>query len=879
MDHTRKERNTISPWAHSIQETYELFASSVDGITDAEAATRLKNTGPNRIAKSSKDGVLRIFASQFSSPLIFMLIGAAVITIILGEVIDTVVILLAIVINTALGFFQEYRAEETLQKLIAYIKDRTRVVRGGKEKEIDSADLVYGDCIRLSIGMRIPADARVISVNNFSVDEAILTGESLPVTKNVEPEPEGAIIAERSNMVFGGTLVVEGYATAIITATGGETEIGKIAGLVADAESEPTPLQRSIKGVSWIIFAGVVVIVTALFFLGISKGEPVLQMLLLSVAVAVGAIPEALPIALTIILTAGISRIAKHKGIVRKLSAAETLGSTTLVMTDKTGTLTQAKMQLTAVLTAEELASERSPGVQEHFSVDQKSILSKALRCVDVVIENPEEDVSLWRVVGRPLETNIALAARKAGIDVVGLLKDRMPVLPFNSTNKFSVTYSISEKIHIVMGAPDILLARSKMDKDTFVKIEERIHAVASEGKRLIGLARLPEHGHVKDGVVDPAKVTDLEFLGALVLYDPIRPEAMHAIGRIEAHGARVVMVTGDLKGTAIAIAHELGWIVHEGQVMTGAELREFGDGELRQKIADIKIFSRVTPEDKLRIGKLYQSRGEIVAMTGDGVNDAPSLKAADIGVALGSGSDVAKSAADLVVLDDNFETIVLAIEEGRRIVSNIRKAFAYLMSNCLDEVMLVGGALIAGLAMPLTALQIIWVNFFTGSLTALSYAFEENRDVGYGKAGAQRQIFNTEVRVLTIGIGLLTSFLLFVLYWALLSYGFSVDTARTILFACFSSYILVIAFSFKSLHRPLFSYPLFDNRALNFSLIFAAVLVVLSFTLPFLRNMLSIEALPVVYLPLVVFWFIFNVAVVEGAKWLVRIGMRMHRS
>lgn len=864
---------TISPWAHENASVIESFSSHETGLTDEEAEERASVVGKNTLTKKKKLEGLRVFMRQFASPLIFMLLGATVITIILKDYIDTFFIALAIFVNTTLGFYQEYKAERTLEKLIAFIKDRSRVMRGGTLKEIDSLALVPGDIIHLSIGMRVPADARVITENNFSVDESILTGESLPVHKKIDPVSEASLIVDRNNMVFAGTLVVEGYATAIITATGASTEIGKIAALVAKSGGEATPLQRSLKSLSWVIFLLVILLVSGIFAIGVLQGEPILTMLLLSAAIAVGAIPEALPIALTVILTSGVGRIARYKGIVRNLSAAETLGSTTLVMTDKTGTLTQAKMELVSILTTDALvAGEGITEKTEQLSKEAQALLVHALISTDVVIENPNDEVKDWRVVGRPLETNIALFAGAAGIDVANTLaEERLPILPFNSRNKFSVVYNPKEKHYIALGAPEILLARSRISKEKYLAVSTAFQTIASSGKRVLGVAKLPPSAIKDANRVNPEDVENLSFEGALVLYDPVRPEVKHAIRRIEKYGANVVMVTGDLKGTAMAIAREIGWDVHDGNVITGAELREFSDDVLREKIGDMKIFSRVTPEDKLRIGRLYQSRGEVVAMTGDGVNDAPSLKAVDIGVALGSGSDVAKSASDLVILDDNFETIVLAIEEGRRVVANIRKAFSYLMSNCLDEVILVGGSLIAGLAIPLSALQIIWVNFFTGSLTALSFAMEDNRDIGRARKRVERKIFNLEVKVFTVGVGVFSSLLLFILYWALLAYGIDVDLARTVLFACFASYTLLIAFSFKSMHRSIFSYPIFDNRALNASVIFASILVICSFTIPLLRNMLDLVPLSINWIIFVLFWIVINIFFVEATKWFFR--------
>ncbi len=853
------------PWAHTQNEVLALLKSDDHGLSEEDALTRLKTFGTNEIRARRKTSAILIFLRQFTSPLIFILVGAAILTVILQEYVETFVIMLAVAVNTGLGFYQEYRAENTLERLEVYMKERARVIRDGHEHEIESSFLVPGDVVRLSLGARVPADMRLITETDFSVDESFLTGESLPVQKHVDMVSEGAQVTERTNMAFAGALVVEGSATAVVVGTGDRTEIGRIAQLVSAATDEATPLQRSLSSLGWLILGGVFVIVTGLFFLGISRGEPVLEMLLLAAATAIGAVPEALPIALTVILAVGVERIAKKRGIMRSLAAAETLGSTTVVMTDKTGTLTQAKMQVITVLTKQHLI--KGTPAPKAFGHDEHQLLSDALISTEAILENPGDPRESWHFIGRPLETNIALAATAEGLDARALTKERRSTLmPFNSTNKFSAARDTKNGHVIVFGAPDVLLRHSSLSKDDYLAIEEMIQKLSNEGKRLVGVARLEGAGKKK---IDFAVVKDMQFSGIIVLYDPIRPEAKDAVERIERKGARVVMLTGDLKGTAMSMARELGWSVNENNVLTGEEIRQLSDTELLARLPLIKICARVTPEDKLRVGKLFQERGEIVAMTGDGVNDAPSLKAVNIGIALGSGTDVAKSAADLVLLDDNFETIVLAIEEGRRIISNIRKTFVYLMSNCLDEVFLIGGSLIMGLPLPLSAIQIIWVNFFTGSLPALAFAFEDNRDVG--KEKTQGAIFNSEVRYLTLGVGILTSYLLFIYYAGLLHFGVDVDIARTVLFLSFAGYILIISYSIKSLQAPLFSYPLFDNRALNWGIAIALLLLFASMLIPGLRDLLDLVPISWFWSGVVFVWLVFNILLVEGAKWLFR--------
>lgn len=861
----------VQPWAMTSSETIRELETTSTGITEKEALVRLSKYGNNTFHAKEKINAATLFLKQFLSPLIFLLLSAGVLTFILGELIETIVIALAVLLNVILGFYHEYHAENTLDKLTSFIKDRARVIRNGHEQEIDSALLVPGDLIKLSYGSRVPADARIVTINDFSVDESILTGESLPVNKNDEPVSAVALVAERKNIVHAGSLVVQGYATAIVYGTGNKTELGKIAGIVSTTERTKTPLQKSIGHLAWLIFFVVCVIVILILILGILRGEMLIPMLILSAAVAVGAVPEALPISLTVILAIGAERIAAKKGIVRKLTAAETLGSVTLIMTDKTGTLTFADMKLVSINEVGKILSGHLYKKEEKiFSREQKVLLELALLNVDVSIENPMEDISKWTFRGRPFEVNIVKACRENGISLDNFSSFSSDfvsriVLPFNSTNKFSVAEKDGN--YVVMGAPDILLARSKISKEEYLQIESWIEETSREGKRLIGIATLPKK-HAKDFSIKD--IEGLNFLGMFVFYDPIRPLVPAAIKNIESHGVSMVLVTGDLVGTAMAMAKSLDWEVKEEEVISGELLQSLSDEKLLEIIPKIKIFARVTPEDKLRIGRLYQRLGEVVAMTGDGVNDAPALKAMDIGISLGTGSDVAKSASDLVLLDDNFETISLAIDEGRRIISNVRKTFTYLMSNSLDEVFVIGGSLIFILPLPITALQIIWVNLFTGSLPALAFAFDEDLDREKRKDRGPNLIFTKSVKIFIFGIGILSSLLLFILYYLLLKIGLDVSVARSIFFACFSSYILVIGFCFRSLNHSLFSYKVFSNRKLNWSIFIGATILVLTMSVPFMRNIFELAPLPLSWLPFILFWLIFNVLLIEVTKYVL---------
>ncbi len=863
----------LAVWSIPELDVLDSLGSRQAGLLVEEIEERQKTFGKNELHSKNEISKAKIFLDQFKSPLIFMLIGAAILAAFLNEWLNTTVIMLAVLVNVILGFFQEYHAEQTIKKLKTYIKDRVRVVRGGVEQEINAIDLVPGDIIKLTYGSRIPADSRIINLNNFSVDESILTGESLPIRKKMDLVGEGTLISERTNMAFAGTLVSEGYATAVVFRTGLKTELGKIASLVASTKKDKTPLQNSLAKFGWVVFYGVILLVSIIFLLGVMRGQPIGEMLILSAAIAVSAIPEALPIALTVILAIGAERLAIKKGVMRSLSAVETLGSANLIMTDKTGTLTEAKMKLIDVVPTPEIVSGRKiisieDGIKDE---KQKEILKLAISNIDVVyVEKAENDES--RFLGRPLEVNIAISAHRNNINVV---KDKHSILlPFSSSYKFSIGLDFDTNKIVALGAPDILLNRSDIDKDSYLLIKEKIEEFSEDGNRLLGIAYLPDDSKkiINEKPFTESDAKNLEFIGLIVLRDPVRKEVPLAVKNIENSGSKVVIVTGDMKGTAIAVARELGFNIEQKNVISGEELHNMNDEELLANMPDLKIFARVTPEDKLRIGTLYKKLGYIVAMTGDGVNDAPSLKMADIGIAIGSGSDVAKSAADLVLLDDNFETIVLAIEEGRRILSNIRKAFIYLMSSVLDGVILLGGSLVFAMPLPLTALHIIWINFFTGSLPALSFAFDDNYDSYYIRKSKTKNIFNKEVIILTAGIGTLTSVLLFVLYAILLKSNFTFGEVRSLLFACFSLYVVLAAYSFRSLYKPIYKYPIFANKILNRSVLFSTGMCAMTLFVPFMQNIFKLDSMPKEAYIILPVWFILNILVIEITKWFFRL-------
>lgn len=850
-------------WSMSAEQTAEFFETdSESGLSLQEAGERIAFFGRNSFTKARTIPRLRILWEQLMSPLILILIVAGVITLFISHYRDAVFIFVAVVVNSALGFYQENKAERALAELKTYLKQRARVIRDGKERELDAEELVPGDLIRLAQGDRVPADARMIFVNDFQVDEAVLTGESLPVLKEVAPSPQAATISDQASMVFAGTLVTQGVGAALVCRTDSKTELGKIASLIASSESEKTPLQKAITNFSIYSSAVLTGLTVIVFFVGVFAGYSPFDMFLTSVAIAVSAIPEGLPVSMTVILAVGVERMAKRKGVVRKLIAAEALGGTTVILTDKTGTLTMAKMVMSRVVP---------------FGISEGRLLARALTNANVLIENPEEKPEIWRMNGRIMETALVRAAALRGIafEDISDRKDILQSLPFNAVQKFSAALvkESERRVLVFFGAPDILLSHSSLPEKERAALLEEINALASSGERVLGVASKEVPHPEKFLFPKDVAASHLSFDGLITFHDPVRSGVKNAIRRVGEAGVKTVVLTGDHRGTAVAVAREIGLSVEEGSVLDASELANLSESELAKRLPHLSVISRVTPFDKLRIAKMYQSLGEVVAMTGDGVNDAPSIKQADVGIAMGSGTEVAQSVADLVLLDDNFETIVAAIEEGRQILGNIQKVLVYLFSNVTDGLLLIGGSLLLGLTLPLNPLQILWVNFFTDSFPAVAYAFERESD-NLTKKPAKREkvkLFDPVMKFLTIAIGISASILIFVTYYVLLRLGYDEGIVRTFIFAAFGTHTLLVALSVRSLERSIFSYSLLSNRYLTGGILVGLVLMALGVYQPYLQLIFDTVPLPLPWLLGVVLVGVLNIVLVETAKWLFR--------
>ncbi len=848
-----------------VNEVFDVLKTNFSGLDNKEVAARLKTFGPNVIKEHRRLSKVEIALRQFRSLLIIILIMAGVVTIFLGEWVETGVIFAAVIVNVFFGFWQENKAETVLELLKTYIRVRARVRRSNQEHEIDASELVPGDVIRITQGDRIPADARLLFINNLEIDESILTGESLPVEKNTFPLPPATALSERKSMAFSGTLVMQGFADAVVIATGNETEFGKIAGLITEKDQKPTPLQRSVQRFAAYIGIVLLIFTLLLFGLGLYFGENIYDMFIISVAVAVSAVPEGLPIALTVIMAIGVRRLASRKGIIKKLLAAETLGSTSVILTDKTGTLTQAKMELTSML----------PYDGDNIAEHKANLLRYALINTDVIIENPQDAPEKWLLSGRALEISLVKGAAQNGVFLTRILEQTkiLDRLPFDSKHKFSASiFQTDSRIHLALfGAPEIILRFTNLSPEEQKKMVEKIEKRAFAGERVLGVASQNITADHKN-ILRQRSFNNLNFDGLITFRDPLRPRVSQAINEIAAAGVKTIIVTGDHRGTAEAVARELGMVNGKGVVLTGDDLRYLTKEELEVRSREAILYARVTPEQKVIITKLYQERGEIVAVTGDGINDAPALHAADIGVAIGSGTDVAKSAADLIILDDNFETIVTAIKEGRRILHNIRKVIIYLLSNSLSEVFLIGGALLAGIAIPINALQILFVNFFADSFPAIAFAFEDGiDDLGNHPHKLHKNLFDREMKFFILIIGTLCSAFLFILYLVLFKAGFTEELTRTFIFASFASYTLFLTFSLRSLGKSVLRYNPLSNKSLTIGVGIGLLLIAAAIYVPWLQQILNTVSLPPLWLLGVISVGFINILAVEFGKWLFR--------
>jgi len=887
----------VKPWHHfSLDAIEKHFGTKVDtGLTPVDVARQQGLHGKNVLEREKRKTFLTTALEQFKSPLVFILLIAGIVTFYLHEYVDTIVIGIALSINVLVGAFQEERAGKAFEKLNQSRQRFANVLRSGKKKKIFAEELVPGDVLLVESGMYIPADARLIAVNGLSLNEAALTGEWVEVKKDTKEIVEGARITEQENMIWMGTLVAGGSGVAVVVATGGATQLGSIAKELGERNTVVTPLQKSIHKLATYITYAITAALMVIFVVGLLRGEPLGDLLLVAIAIAVAAIPSGLPAAVTVVLALGMEAILKRGGLVRNLLAAETLGSTTIILTDKTGTLTKAEMRVSSILSLTSFENKdlhkKTKKTLTH-GTDERDVLAMAMLTSDAFVEGYDNALSEWVVHGRPVERAIMLAGLESGLNQEILLEKnkQLDLVPFNSEHRFSATLHKQEDIKAgnrmyFTGAPETLLGgasfvyengkKRRVTKkiiSNFIQAQEKY---ALDGMRVLALAfkdvqadKIPS-----DMLHDPSKLMEgLVFGGLIVVHDPVRADAAESIKEARGAGAEVIMLTGDNENTARRVAIEVGISSLKGASLTGKEVEDMTDKELLRALKTVRIFARVLPHQKMRIVKVLKESGEVVAMTGDGINDAPALRRADIGVALGSGTEVAKEASDIILINNSFTIIVRAIEEGRRILDNLKKIVAYLLSTSFSEIFVVGGAILVGAPLPLLPAQILWTNIIEEGFMNFAFAFEPKEDdvmKRNPRSHAMRSIVTPHLRSLIIILSLITGIILVALYFILLRLGLAIEEIRTIMFAVLSVDSIFFSFSLKDLSQPLWKINPFSNRYLLGALAISIGALLLALFVPAIRDLLSLVPVSGFDLMFVFIIGFMNLVAIEVVKYI----------
>lgn len=878
---------------HSLThaDIFTQLNSSPSGLSFEEATRRITEYGPNELHAGHRVTPWEILAAQFKNVLIIILLIAVLISVFVGHGVEAIAISAIVLFAALLGFIQEFRAERAIEALHQMAAPTAAVFRDGEEIDIPAREVVPGDVVLLHSGDRVPADGRIIDAINLQIDEAALTGESVPVSKHAELlENSDLAVGDRLNMAFSGTAATYGRGRMVVVATGMQTEFGKIAQMLQSVESGKTPLQENLDKVGKALARAALIVVAIIVGFSLFRGQSFIEMLIFGIALAVAVVPEALPAVVTVSLAVGVQRMVKRNALVRRLAAVETLGSTSVICSDKTGTLTKDEMTVRKIYAGGHMIEVTGSGYEPHGTFNENgksvdfntpylvSLLQGAVLASDVRLF---EHDGRWEIKGDPTEGALVVAAAKAGLKKAEL-EDQYPrvsEIPFSSeTKRMTTLHQTSEGlIAYSKGAPEVILDTcicrlgdpgvSPLDDSAKESLLAIARKMAGEALRVLAVA------YKTDAIIESAE-TKMTFLGLVGIIDPPRPEAKAAIQICEQAGIKTVMITGDHPVTAQAIASELG-ILKNGRGITGAELDAMDEDDFEREVENIDVYARVSPAHKLRVVTALQKNHHIVAMTGDGVNDAPALKKADIGIAMGiTGTDVSKEAAAITLTDDNFASIVAAVEEGREIFGNIKKYLMYLLSSNIGEIGLMAGATLLGIPMPLTAVQILYVNLATDGLPALALSVDPpEHDLMHRKPRDPRTgIFTRPIIILMVVGGLWSALVnLSIFSWALNS-GRSLEQAITMTFVSLVLIQFFKAYNFRSDQHSVLTKP-FANKWLNLAILWEIVLLVLVIYLPVLH-----DAFGTFYLPLLDWVFVLALAltivpVLELAKFMVRRG------
>jgi Ca2+-transporting ATPase len=867
--------------AHSTTalQVLESLGSSEAGLTEEEAQHRLSTFGLNELRKERKITALEVFANQFKSFLVLILIAASAISFALGETTDAIIISSIIVLNAILGFAQEYRAEQAIEALKKLAAPKAKVMREGEEAIIQATQVVPGDIILFEAGDAIAADARLIQAMNLKIDESLLTGESVPSLKVVEPLPKELPLADRENMAYSGTIATYGRGRGVVVATGMETEFGKIAEHIQAAKEEPTPLQLRLRSLG-VMLGGLVILLSAtLFALEILEGQAILESFLLAVALGVSAVPEGLPAVVTVALAVGVRKMSSRNAIVRRLASVETLGSTTVICSDKTGTLTKDEMTVQRALVNDRFFEITGTGYEpkgEFFEdgnlidPEKQKGLSLLLKTGCLCNHASLAEKGSWSVVGDPTEGALLTLAAKSGIWRDQLLKENPLVaeIPFDSVSKRMTTiHELDGKTTAYLkGAPEIVLELSsfvykdgraiRLSKPKKERILTAVKDMAADALRVLALAyrEIPSGMKFSSEEIE----TDMVLVGIVGMIDPPREEVKDAIAQARTAGIKVVMITGDHELTAQAIAQDIGLLEKDGRVITGVELDRMSPEELSREAESAAVYARTSPEHKVRILEALKKRGHIVAMTGDGVNDAPAVKGADIGIAMGiKGTDVTREASDMILADDNFATIVKAVEEGRGIYDNIRKFIRLLLSTNLDEILIVASTTLLRLPLPILPIQVLWINVVSDGLPALALSLDPyDKDIMERKPRKPKEgIFHGMLLFVLVAaiVGFLVEMILLI-YWRNTNFV-SLRKLRTMIFTSTVLFELFFVFNCRSEKHSVFRSDILQNKAL-----------VLAVAVSFLLQ------LAVIYVP--VLQPLFQTVPLDASDWLIILAM-----